>query len=201
MNTWVNTLISLCVLVVSTTGAGAETKVRYNFSGSVFSEPPSRSSPSGSIFSGYRGKLTVPFKRDLKPGTILIKTGERRLYYVLPGGKAIKYGVGVGRQGFTWQGRKRISRKAEWPGWTPPAQMIARELKKGRKLPAFMPGGPNNPLGARALYLGGSIYRIHGTNNDGSIGRAVSSGCIRMRNDEVVDLYNRTDIGALVIVE
>ncbi len=131
----------------------------------------------------------------------MIKTGERRLYYVLPGGKAIKYGIGVGRRGFTWSGRKRISRKAKWPGWSPPATMIARERKKGRNLPAHVPGGPSNPLGARALYLGGSLYRIHGTNNASTIGRAVSSGCIRMRNDEVKDLYNRVRVGTLVIVE
>ena len=178
----------------------ASAEIRYNFTGSTFSEPVKRKkSPS---FSGsYRGKRTVSFNRKLKAGTVLIKTRERRLYYVLPGGKAIKYGVGVGRQGFTWRGRKRISRKAEWPGWRPPARMIKREAKKGIKLPTFMPGGPNNPLGARAMYLGGSLYRIHGTNQAHTIGHAVSSGCIRMRNDEVVDLYKRVKVGTLVIVE
>lgn len=199
MNIWTAFVISVLALAFSFGPASAET-VRYNFSGSTFGEPSKRSS-SAKFFSGYRGKKTVSFKRKLKPGSILIKTGERRLYYVLPNGKAIKYGIGVGRQGFTWRGRKRVSRKSEWPDWRPPARMIAREKKKGRKLPAFMPGGPSNPLGARAMYLGGSIYRIHGTNQASTIGQAVSSGCIRMRNDEVKDLYKRVRLGALVVVE
>lgn len=192
-------VIGMFILAFSFVSANAGT-VRYNFSGSTFAEP-AKKKKSATYFSGYRGKKTVSFGRKLKPGTILIRTGERRLYYVLPGGKAIKYGVGVGRRGFTWRGRKRISRKTEWPDWRPPARMIAREKKKGRNLPAFMPGGPSNPLGARAMYLGGSLYRIHGTNQASTIGRAVSSGCIRMRNDEVTDLYKRVRIGALVIVE
>lgn len=199
MKTWIISVISAFVLVAGAVSASAET-VRYNFSGSTFSNS-TRSSSSLRNSSGYRGKKTVSFKRKLKPGTILIKTRERRLYYVLPGGKAIKYGVGVGRRGFTWRGRRRITRKAEWPGWTPPASMIARERKKGRILPAHMPGGPSNPLGARAMYLGGSLYRIHGTNQASTIGLAVSSGCIRMLNNEVKDLYRRARIGTLVIVE
>ncbi len=201
---WMNkTLISLMVagtFALSATAAEA-TKVRYNFSGSTFAEEPRKKTRRAVTRSGYRGKQTVSFRRKMRPGSILINTRERRLYYVLPGGKAIKYGIGVGRSGFTWRGRKRISRKQQWPGWTPPKRMIERERKKGRILPAHMPGGPNNPLGARALYLGGSLYRIHGTNQPSSIGRAVSSGCIRMLNDEVVDLYNRARVGALVVVE
>ena len=150
----------------------------------------------------YLGKTIVPFKRKLKPGTILVKTRERALYYVLPGGKAIKYGVGVGREGFTWTGRHRITAKKEWPEWRPPEEMKQRELAKyGRKLPDVMPGGPDNPLGARALYIGNTLYRIHGTNNPRSIGKFVSSGCIRMRNDEVIELYDKVKIGAPVIVE
>ena len=198
MKRWFALPISLFALAFAVSAVNAET-VRYNFTGSTFSDSPRKKSSSYS--SGYRGKKTVSFRRKLKPGTILIRTGERRLYYVLPGGKAIKYGVGVGRQGFTWRGRKRISRKTEWPSWRPPARMIERERKKGRILPAHMPGGPNNPLGARAMYLGGSLYRIHGTNQASSIGRAMSSGCIRMLNSEVVDLYNRARVGTLVIVE
>ena len=151
--------------------------------------------------SGYRGKQVVTFERKLAPGTILIKTGERRLYYVMPGGKAIKYGVGVGRAGFAWRGTRNIARKAEWPGWTPPPQMIAREKAKGHIIPPYMEGGINNPLGARALYLGGTLYRIHGTNAPQTIGQAMSSGCIRMLNSEVVDLYERVKIGTTVIVE
>lgn len=142
----------------------------------------------------------VRFSENHPKGTIIIDTSERRLYYVLGNGKAMKYGVGVGRQGFTWSGRNRISRKAEWPGWTPPASMRAREARKGRKLPAYMPGGPNNPLGARALYIGSTLYRIHGTNQPWTIGQAMSSGCIRMANEDVKDLYSRVDVGARVIV-
>ena len=192
------------VAAVLAGSTGLEAKTKVNFTSSVTDTSSRRS--TGSFFSsgggyGYKGKSTVKFKRKLKPGTILIKTSERRLYYVLPGGKAIKYGVGVGRRGFAWRGRKRITRKTEWPSWTPPAQMRAREKKKGRILPVTMKGGVNNPLGARALYLGGSLYRIHGTNAAHTIGGAVSSGCIRMLNSEVKDLYAKVRVGTRVIVE
>lgn len=155
--------------------------------------------------SSYRGKRVVNFSTTEKPGTIIIKTSERRLYRVLPGGKAIKYGVGVGRSGFEWAGVAKIRRKAEWPAWRPPAEMIERELAQyGRQLPSIMEGGPNNPLGARALYLfqgkRDTLYRIHGTNNPSSIGKALSSGCIRMLNEEIIDLYNKTPMGTKVIV-
>ena len=120
---------------------------------------------------------------------------------MLPNNKAIMYPVGVGREGFTWSGQDAITRKASWPDWRPPKVMIEREAKKGRVIPAFMPGGPENPLGARALYIGDTEYRIHGTTQPWSIGKAVSSGCIRMMNDEVIDLFNRVEIGATVIVE
>ena len=130
-------------------------------------------------------------------GTIVVAASERRLYYVLGGGQAIRYGVGVGRPGFEWSGMKTITRKAEWPSWTPPAQMLRRRPD----LPRFMPGGPANPLGARALYLGSSLYRIHGSNEPESIGQAVSSGCIRMLNDDVVDLYQRVRVGTRVVVQ
>jgi lipoprotein-anchoring transpeptidase ErfK/SrfK len=113
----------------------------------------------------------------------------------------MKYGIGVGREGFQWAGTKNITRKAEWPGWTPPPQMIARERKKGRKLPAHMKGGPNNPLGARAMYLGSSLYRIHGSNEPWTIGTAVSSGCIRMANDDVIHLYDNVKVGTRVVVK
>ncbi len=150
----------------------------------------------------YLGRVVVPFRRKLKPGTIYVSTREKALYYVLPGGKAIKYGVGVGREGFTWSGTHRITMKKEWPEWRPPQEMIERELKKhNRRLPEVMEGGPENPLGARALYIGNTLYRIHGTNNPRSIGRNVSSGCIRMVNDDVIDLYERVKVGAKVIVE
>lgn len=134
------------------------------------------------------------------PGTIIIDTKEHLLYLVEQGGQARRYGVGTGKPGFQWAGTHKVTRKAEWPDWRPPAEMIARERKKGRILPAHMKGGPNNPLGARALYLGSTLYRIHGTNQPLSIGRAVSSGCIRMRNEDVVDLYGRVPVGAKVVV-
>ena len=130
------------------------------------------------------------------PGTIVIDTPLKFLFLVEPGGRAIRYGVGVGRPGFEWSGVKTISRKAEWPDWTPPPQMMLRRPD----LPAHMDGGPDNPLGARALYLGSSLYRIHGTNEPETIGRDVSSGCIRMMNDDVIDLYNRVRVGTKVIV-
>jgi lipoprotein-anchoring transpeptidase ErfK/SrfK len=146
-------------------------------------------------------KQIVPFTRNLAPGSVLIKTGERKLYFVLPGGQALQYPVGVGRQGYTWSGRNSVSRKAEWPDWRPPPVMIKREAKKGKFLPEMMVGGPKNPLGARALYIGSTEYRIHGTTQPWSIGRAVSSGCIRMLNEHVIDLYDRVGVGATVVVE
>lgn len=149
----------------------------------------------------YRGKETVDFETQLAPGTILIRTGERKLYYVLPEGRAIRYGIGVGREGFTWSGTDKITRKAEWPDWRPPKEMIAREAERGNYIPVHMLGGPDNPLGARALYIGTTMYRIHGTTQPWSIGLAVSSGCIRLLNEEVIDLYNRVDVGAQVVVE
>lgn len=145
---------------------------------------------------GKTTKQTVSFKENYKAGTIIIKTGERRLYLVQGKGKALMYKIGVGRPGFTWKGRHRVTRKAEWPGWTPPPAMRKREPW----LPAYMPGGPENPMGARALYLGSSIYRIHGTNQRKTIGQAVSSGCFRMMNDDVADLYNRVKVGTRVVV-
>ncbi|MCX7898744.1 MAG: L,D-transpeptidase [Methylocystis sp.] len=131
-----------------------------------------------------------------KRGEVVVSTQHRRLYYVLGGGQAIEYGVGVGRQGFTWSGVKRISMKREWPDWRPPAPM----LKRRPDLPRWMPGGMENPLGARALYLGSSDYRIHGSNEPDTIGAAVSSGCIRMTNRDIVDLYNRVKVGTKVSV-
>ena len=130
------------------------------------------------------------------PGTVIIDTGNTALYYVLGRGQAIRYGVGVGRQGFTWAGTQTISRKAEWPDWHPPAEMIARQPY----LPRFMAGGPGNPLGARAMYLGSSEYRIHGTNDPSTIGKFVSSGCIRLTNEDVADLFSRVDVGTKVVV-
>jgi lipoprotein-anchoring transpeptidase ErfK/SrfK len=142
-------------------------------------------------------RTVVAYAASHRPGTILINTRERRLYYVLGNGQAIQYGVGVGRVGFTWSGVKTVSAKREWPAWTPPAQMLRRRPD----LPRFMRGGEDNPLGARAIYLGSSLYRIHGSNEPETIGQAVSSGCFRLTNEDVIDLYNRVRVGATVIVQ
>jgi lipoprotein-anchoring transpeptidase ErfK/SrfK len=141
-------------------------------------------------------RAVVAFNSTEAPGTVIIDTGNTALYYVLGQGRAIRYGVGVGREGFTWSGVQTISRKAEWPDWHPPAEMIARQPY----LPRFMAGGPGNPLGARAMYLGSSEYRIHGTNDPSTIGKFVSSGCIRLTNADVSDLFSRVDVGTRVVV-
>jgi lipoprotein-anchoring transpeptidase ErfK/SrfK len=146
-------------------------------------------------------KKIVAFDRDMEAGSILVKTGERKLYLVLPDGQALMYSIGVGKEGFQWNGTNKISRKAEWPDWRPPAAMVKREAEKGRFIPSFMPGGARNPLGARALYIGTTEFRIHGTTQPWSIGRAVSSGCIRMLNEHVIDLYDQVKVGARVVVE
>jgi lipoprotein-anchoring transpeptidase ErfK/SrfK len=149
-------------------------------------------------------RQVVDFKTNEAAGTIVVNPRQHFLYYVLGNGQAIRYGIGVGREGFGWSGTVTVGRKAEWPTWTPPPEMVAREKARGRILPASMDGGPNNPLGARALYLyrGGNdtMYRIHGTSEPWTIGLNVSSGCIRMLNKDVVDLYNRARVGAKVVV-
>jgi lipoprotein-anchoring transpeptidase ErfK/SrfK len=165
--------------------------------GYVQSPPPaSDSADEDSVLPERLRRAVVNFDTSEAPGTIIIDTGNTYLYYVLGGGRAIRYGVGVGRQGFTWSGREAISRKAEWPDWYPPAEMVARQPY----LPRFMAGGPGNPLGARAMYLGNSEYRIHGTNDPTTIGKFVSSGCIRLTNEDVTDLFNRVAVGAKVVV-
>ncbi|CAL8981325.1 putative L,D-transpeptidase YbiS [Rhodoplanes serenus] len=141
-------------------------------------------------------RTTVAYDGRYAPGTIVVNTAERRLYLVTAPGQAIRYGIGVGRVGFTWAGTTAVSAKKEWPTWTPPAQMRRRQPG----LPASMKGGIDNPLGARALYLGSSLYRIHGSNEPETIGQAVSSGCFRMTNEDVIDLYSRVRVGAKVVV-
>jgi lipoprotein-anchoring transpeptidase ErfK/SrfK len=141
-------------------------------------------------------RQVVPYHTREAPGTVIIDTPNTYLYYVLGGGKAIRYGIGVGREGFTWSGVRTIDRKVEWPDWEPPAEMIARQPY----LPRWVAGGPGNPLGARAMYLKGTLYRIHGTNDPSSIGKRMSSGCIRMLNEDAIDLYNRVHIGTKVVV-
>jgi lipoprotein-anchoring transpeptidase ErfK/SrfK len=154
------------------------------------------------LFGGYGGSGPVPrervsFEARYKPGTIVISTKERRLYLVTGEGEALRYGIGVGRLGFTWRGTHRVSAKREWPDWTPPPQMLRRRPD----LPRYMPGGEENPLGARAMYLGSTLFRIHGSNEPETIGTAVSSGCFRLTNEDVIDLYNRVKLGALVVVQ
>lgn len=139
---------------------------------------------------------TVDYKGPYSPGTIVIDTEDRYLYLIESGSKARRYGVGVGRPGFEWAGSHKVTRKAEWPGWTPPPQMRKRQPD----LPAHMEGGPDNPLGARAMYLGSTLYRIHGSNAPWTIGHAVSSGCIRMRNEDVIELYDKVNVGTRVVV-
>ena len=141
-------------------------------------------------------RTTVMYQSNLPPGSMVISTAERRLYFILGNGKAIRYGIGVGREGFTWSGVKSIARKAEWPDWYPPAEMLSRQPY----LPRMTAGGPGNPLGARAMYIAGTQYRIHGTNAPSTIGKHVSSGCIRLTNNDVIDLFNRVQVGAKVIV-
>jgi lipoprotein-anchoring transpeptidase ErfK/SrfK len=141
-------------------------------------------------------RRTVSYETRYKPGTVVVNTKERRLYYILGDGEALRYGIGVGRIGFTWHGVHTVTAKREWPDWTPPPQMLRRRPD----LPRHMRGGVENPLGARAMYIGSTLYRIHGSNEPETIGHAVSSGCIRLTNDDVIDLYNRVKIGATVVV-
>ena len=162
------------------------------YSSPSYQSPYSNPYPSASPIP----KTTVSFDASYAAGTIIINTSERRLYYVLGGGQALRYGIGVGRVGFTWAGTTQVSNKREWPDWTPPSDMLRRRPD----LPRHMKGGIDNPLGARAMYLGSSLYRIHGSNEPETIGQAVSSGCFRMTNEDVVDLYARVPIGAKVIV-
>ncbi|ACK51222.1 ErfK/YbiS/YcfS/YnhG family protein [Methylocella silvestris BL2] len=156
--------------------------------------------PLGDFLNIFREPATkrklIAWSGDQPGGTVVVSTSERKLNYVLGDGTAIQYGVGVGREGFTWSGTKKVTMVREWPGWTPPSQM----LKRRPDLPRYMPGGIDNPLGARAIYLGSSLYRIHGSNEPETIGAAVSSGCIRMTNEDVTDLAARVKVGTKVVV-
>jgi lipoprotein-anchoring transpeptidase ErfK/SrfK len=157
--------------------------------------------PAGAKVRGFfeilqMQRQEVGFETKEKPGTIIIFTKERKLYFVLGSNRAVRYGVGVGRDGFTWSGIHSVSNKREWHDWRPPPEM----LKRQPGLPKHMPGGPGNPLGARALYIGSTIYRIHGTHDPDSVGEADSSGCIRLNNDDIIDLYGRAKVGAKVVV-
>jgi lipoprotein-anchoring transpeptidase ErfK/SrfK len=160
--------------------------------------PPSAAMPQEPEEAGQARlhRQVVDYRTGEAPGTVIIDTPHTYLYFVLGNGRAIRYGIGVGREGFTWSGTQTVTRKAEWPDWTPPPEMVQRQPY----LPRFMAGGPQNPLGARAMYLGGTEYRIHGTNAPTTIGGRVSSGCIRLTNDDVIDLYGRVTVGTKVIV-
>jgi lipoprotein-anchoring transpeptidase ErfK/SrfK len=160
----------------------------------VETEAPAVEAPAPTQPRFKRQIVTYPTSEA--PGTVVIDTPNTHLYLVLGDGKALRYGIGVGREGFTWAGTKTVEKKAEWPDWHPPQEMLERQPY----LPRMMAGGPGNPLGARAMYLSGSVYRIHGTNAPDTIGQRVSSGCIRLTNDDVVDLYNRVKVGAKVVV-
>jgi lipoprotein-anchoring transpeptidase ErfK/SrfK len=168
-----------------------------------YAQQPDRGDEPGLVADDYYEldpewqKQMVLYRTTEPPGTIIISTAERHLYLVQPGGRALRYGIGVGRDGFQWQGLLNISKKAEWPDWTPPPEMIARQPY----LPRFMAGGPGNPLGARAMYLGATVYRIHGTNRPDTIGTKVSSGCFRLVNTDVADLYDRVPVGTKVVVK
>ena len=186
--------------MVATTDASAQRRPANYDQTVTGSDPVANFFGFGGGYSGGSGPIartTVSFPDSYRPGTIIIRAGERRLYLVLGNGQALRYGIGVGRDGFGWSGVKRVSAKREWPSWTPPAQMLRRRPD----LPHHMAGGPDNPMGARGIYLGASLYRIHGSNEPDSIGQATSSGCIRMTNQDVIDLYNRVHVGATVIVQ
>lgn len=159
-------------------------------------EPGRVSTEEVSITEGPFKRQLVFFRSNHAPGTVVVDTIERFLYLVMPDNRALRYGIGVGREGFQWSGIETISRKGEWPDWTPPPEMIERQPY----LPRFMAGGPGNPMGARALYLGKTVYRIHGTNQPETIGLAVSSGCFRLANGDVIDLYSRIPVGTRVVI-
>lgn len=159
-------------------------------------EPGRISTPETVIEDGPYARQMVFFRSGEPPSTVVIHTSERFLYVVMGNNRALRYGIGVGREGFQWAGLQKVTRKAEWPDWTPPPEMIQRQPY----LPRFMAGGPGNPMGARALYLGSTIYRIHGTNQPETIGQAISSGCFRLANGDVIDLFERVPLGAKVII-
>jgi lipoprotein-anchoring transpeptidase ErfK/SrfK len=202
-----------CVLAATgilwTSGAGAEPlNLMFANSAAAYSYAPE---PAPLVERATRGAVgdlddsvldprlqrqVVTYPTKAAAGTVIIDTAHTYLYYVLGGGKAVRYGIGVGREGFTWSGTQTVSRKAEWPDWIPPQEMIARQPY----LPRFVAGGAGNPLGARAIYLGNTMYRIHGTNAPDTIGKRVSSGCIRMLNADVIDLFSRVDVGTTVVV-
>jgi lipoprotein-anchoring transpeptidase ErfK/SrfK len=188
----VSTAVALVACLVATSVQASSPRGEA----SVGDQPGYIPDPSEEQLPPNLQRQVVFFRTSEAPGTIIVHTSERFLYVVQGNGRALRYGIGVGRDGFQWQGLLKISRKQEWPDWTPPPEMIERQPY----LPRFMAGGPGNPMGARALYLGSTVYRIHGTNQPQTIGSAVSSGCFRLVNGDVIDLYERIPVGTKVIV-
>jgi lipoprotein-anchoring transpeptidase ErfK/SrfK len=198
-------ILASTVLLASTLAAGQASAQMMSYAPQPYADdrlPPQMSQPideesdTPAAMPERLRRAVVPYDGREAAGTVIVDTANTQLYYVLGGGRAIRYGVGVGREGFTWAGTQTVTRKAEWPDWTPPSEMISRQPY----LPRFMAGGPGNPLGARAMYLGSSIYRIHGTNDPSTIGKFVSSGCIRLTNEDVTDLFSRVNVGTKVVV-
>lgn len=193
-------LLGACPVLAAPDNYNPNVQVRYDALGNIVE------GPGITPLFGYGAPSTRGYSRVVRElidmptrqprGTVIINTAERRLYLILGDSKALRYGIGVGRPGFTWAGTHRVTRKAEWPGWTPPPAMRKRQPN----LPSYMAGGPQNPLGARAIYIGSTFYRIHGSNEPWTIGQAVSSGCFRMTNEDVTDLYERVGVGARVVV-
>lgn len=189
-------LILAGLAVMAFSGAANGRQQATPISMEIGDEPGRVATAEQIVEDGPFARQMVFFRSSEPPGTIVIHTSERFLYVVQGNNRALRYGIGVGREGFQWSGLVRVSRKAEWPDWTPPPEMIARQPY----LPRFMAGGPGNPMGARALYLGSTVYRIHGTNQPETIGHAVSSGCFRLANGDVIDLFERIAVGAKVII-
>jgi lipoprotein-anchoring transpeptidase ErfK/SrfK len=191
-------LIHLCCAIATTVTMAvtlsSQAMAQYNRNGD--DQPGLVASADDEQLDPMWQKTVVFYRTTEAPGTIIIQSNERYLYVVQPGGRALRYGIGVGRDGFRWQGLVKITQKKEWPDWTPPQEMIERQPY----LPRWMAGGPGNPLGARAMYLGSTVYRIHGTNQPQTIGTAVSSGCFRLTNPDVADLYERIPVGTKVII-
>jgi lipoprotein-anchoring transpeptidase ErfK/SrfK len=191
-------LAAFCVLALAGTAALAQgaSKAAMQETMDVGDEPGRVSTEEVVIEEGPFARQMVFFRSNEAPGTVVVHTSERFLYVVQPNNRALRYGIGVGRDGFQWSGLVKVSRKTEWPDWRPPPEMIQRQPY----LPRFMAGGPGNPMGARALYLGSTVYRIHGTNQPETIGHAISSGCFRLANGDVIDLYSRVPVGAKVVI-
>jgi lipoprotein-anchoring transpeptidase ErfK/SrfK len=193
---FVRVALGAALAVLAGAFAEAQTAIPGQDEMNIVDQPGYQPSPEEEQLTGAYEKQEVFFRTTESPGTIIIDTKDRFLYLLQGGNRALRYGIGVGRDGFQWSGLQKISRKQEWPDWRPPPEMIERQPY----LPRFMAGGPGNPLGARAMYLGATVYRIHGTNQPETIGHAVSSGCFRLVNADVIDLYGRVPVGTKVII-